>query len=81
MLLGWQDPTDSNPPYPHLYYIGIARLALQSSDLDSDYRFLKQKGIEILSEPATVQADEVHGSRFFCFKDPDGTYLELVENF
>jgi catechol 2,3-dioxygenase-like lactoylglutathione lyase family enzyme len=80
-LLEWQDPTDSNPPYPHLYHIGIARLALQSSDLDSDYRFLKQKGIEILSEPATVRADEVHGSRVFCFKDPDGTYLELVENY
>ena len=25
--------------------------------------------------------DEFHGSRFFCFKDPDGTYLEIVENF
>jgi hypothetical protein len=78
-LLEWQDPTDSNPPYPHLYHIGIARLALLSSDLSSDYRL--QKGVEILSEPATVQADEFHGSRFFCFKDPDGTYLELVENF
>jgi catechol 2,3-dioxygenase-like lactoylglutathione lyase family enzyme len=80
-LLEWQDPTDTNPPYPHLYHIGIARLALLTSDLDSDYKFLKQKGVEILSEPATVQTDEFHGSRFFCFKDPDGTYLELVENF
>ena len=27
-LLEWQEPSDSNPPYPHLYHLGIARIAL-----------------------------------------------------
>jgi catechol 2,3-dioxygenase-like lactoylglutathione lyase family enzyme len=80
-LLQWQDPTDPHEPYPHLYHTGIARLALRSTDLDADYAFLKQLGVEVISEPATVKIDENHGSRFFCFKDPDGTYLELVESY
>ena len=30
---------------------------------------------------ADVAARAGHGSRFFCFRDPDGTVLELVESF
>lgn len=81
-LLEWQHPTDSSPPYPHLYHLGLARLALQTSDLDADYAYLQQQGVCIVSPPATVTLDGgQHGSRFFCFQDPDGTYLELVQNF
>lgn len=80
-LLEWQQPTDSDQPYPHLYHTGIARLALRSTDLDADYASLIEAGIEVVSEPAKVKVNESSGSRFFCFKDPDGTYLELVENY
>jgi len=80
-LLEWQSPNDKAPPYPHLYHIGLARIALSTTDLASDFSYLREQGVEILSEPATVMADDKHGSRFFCFKDPDGTYLELVESF
>ncbi len=80
-LLEWQSPTDNSPPYPHLYHLGLARIALRTSNLVADLEFLREQGVEILSEPATVMADEKHGSRFFCFKDPDGTWLELVESF
>ncbi|HJL60462.1 MAG TPA: VOC family protein [Pseudomonadales bacterium] len=80
-LLEWKDPKDSDPPYPHLYHTGLARLAMLTTDLQADYDFLKEAGVEIMSEPATVSVDGEHGSRFFCFKDPDGTFLELVENF
>ena len=57
------------------------RLALRSSDLQADYDYLVAPGVEVLSPPATVYAGANHGSRFFCFKDPDGTFLELVEQF
>jgi catechol 2,3-dioxygenase-like lactoylglutathione lyase family enzyme len=81
-LLEWQDPTDNSPPYQHLYHLGLARLALQTSDMDADYAFLQQQGVHIVSPPATVSLDGgKHGSRFFCFQDPDGTYLELVQSF
>lgn len=78
-LLEWQSPRDDSPPYPNLHRPGLARLAMMSTDVDADLAFLQSKGVEILSPPATVMIDEHHGSRFFCFKDPDGTFLELVE--
>ena len=80
-LLEWEDPRDNSPPYPNLYRPGLARLALRTADIQADYEFLKKEGVEILSEPATVMSNEKHGSTFFCFKDPDGAFLELVESF
>lgn len=80
-LLEWKDPTDNGPPYPHLYHTGLARIALMSSDLDADLKFLVTNSVEIVGPVGTVSMDNGHGSRFFCFKDPDGIYLELVENF
>lgn len=80
-LLEWQEPRSTSQPYATLYQAGIARLALRTSDIDADYQYLVSQGVEVLSEPATVKLDDQHGSRFFCFKDPDGTFLELVESY
>ena len=78
-LLEWQEPTDNRPPYPNLYHLGIARVALSTNNLDSDVAFLKSEGVEFLSNPATVKIENQPETRFVCFKDPDGTILELVE--
>ena len=78
-LLEWQEPTDNRPPYPNLYHLGIARIALSTNDLDSDIAFLKSEGVEFLSDPATVKIENQPETRFICFKDPYGTILELVE--
>ena len=78
-LLEWLEPTDNRPPYPNLYHLGIARIALSTNDLDSDIAFLKSEGVEFLSDPATVKIENQPETRFICFKDPDGTILELVE--
>ncbi len=78
-LLEWQDPRNHSPPYEHLYHLGIARIALATDDLDSDVEFLKSNGVEFLSEPATVKLKDTSATRFVCFKDPDGTILELVQ--
>ena len=80
-LLEWQEPNDVAAPYGHLYHLGISRLALRTTDIDADHAFLKAQGVDILSPPATVAIDADHGSRFFCFQDPDGTFLELVETY
>lgn len=77
-LLEWQDPSDDAAPYPHLYHLGIARIALASDDLDGDMQRLTELGVEFLSPPATVQMQGAPATRFVCFKDPDGTILELV---
>lgn len=78
-LLQWQEPHDPSPPYPHLYHYGIARVALASSDLDADMQRLAAAGAEFLSSPAELGGDTGARVRFVCFKDPDGTVLELVE--
>ena len=79
-LLEWLEPRDESPPYPHLYHYGIARVALASSDLDGDVARLKAAGARFISEPARMPASSGSKARFVCFKDPDGTVLELVEN-
>lgn len=78
-LLQWLEPHDASPPYPHLYHYGIARVALACSDLDADMQKLGAAGAEFLSEPARMSAGPGTQLRFVCFKDPDGTVLELVE--
>ena len=78
-LLEWKEPHDPSPPYARLNHLGIARIALASSDLDGDMVRLQSQGVEFISEPATVVWEGHPDSRFVCFKDPDGTVLELVE--
>ena len=80
-LLEWKSPRDESPPYPNLYRPGLARIALSTDDINADYLFLIEKGIEVLSKPATVKMSDSSYSQFFCFKDPDGTFLELVQAF
>lgn len=78
-LLEWQDPTDPEPPYPHLHHLGLARIALRSGDFDADVETLRLAGVELISEPTSVVWPGQPTSRIVCFTDPDGTVLELVE--
>jgi catechol 2,3-dioxygenase-like lactoylglutathione lyase family enzyme len=79
-LLEWQDPRDERPPYDTLNHRGIARLALVTTDIESDIERLSAEGVEFLSqEVAVVEGPDGSATRFICFKDPDGTVLELVE--
>ena len=78
-LLEWKEPRDSSPPYPHLYHLGLARIALTTTDLDADMAELEREGVEFLSPPASLAGPAGAATRFVCFKDPDGTVLELVE--
>ncbi len=80
-LLEWQSPHDDEPPYPNLYHYGLARIAFASSDMDADLATLSSLDVEFVGPPARVMVDGVPaGGRFVCFKDPDGTVLELVES-
>jgi len=78
-LLEWKEPHDSEAPYPHLYHLGITRIALLTSNMEEDVQALKARGVEFLSEPVLLSPSDAPPVRFVCFKDPDGTILELVE--
>ncbi|MCP4589849.1 MAG: VOC family protein [bacterium] len=72
-LIQWFDPWRPDPPYGELNHLGMARVALRTTDLDGDMEYLQLMGVNFLTQPA---AD---GTRFAIFTDPDGVYYELVE--
>ncbi|MGH1491971.1 MAG: VOC family protein [Acidimicrobiales bacterium] len=74
-LLEWTTPRDPTPPYEHLGRLGIARLALRTTDLDGDVERLGAEGVTFLSPPQMMGSH----TRFVCFKDPDGSVIELIE--
>lgn len=74
-LLEWVEPRDPAPPYEHLGRLGIARLALRSTDLSADYDRLIADGVSFLSAPQMMGGH----TRFVCFRDPDGSIIELIE--
>ena len=80
-LIEWKQPQTAGAPYPHLYHTGIARIALFTKNLDEEYQRLKASGVEFVSEPVVIRFGNKAGGKFCCFKDPDGTFLELIEPF
>ena len=63
-LLEWRHPRDASPPYPHLYPLGLARIALTTSDLDADVAELEAAGVALLSPPARLEGPGGGGTRF-----------------
>lgn len=59
-----------------IYDIGRSHIAITVENLEHLYNILLQKGVMFISRP-TVSSD---GTAKVCFcKDPEGNYLELVE--
>lgn len=76
-LIEFTIPRNNEPPYANLNHLGMARAALPTNNLDNDYAYMTGVlGIEFLSPPTTRS----NGTRFAIFKDPDGTYYELIES-
>jgi len=64
-----------DPPYARLNHVGMAYATYSTTDIFGDYELLSDLGVEFVSAPAM----DFNGERFVFFKDPDGTYLKLVE--
>jgi glyoxylase I family protein len=75
-LLQFVAPSPEGHPYPALNYTGVARVCLKTKGIRQVYENLKAKGVKFLSEPKKLPGTEV---TIVCFKDPDGTFLELLE--
>ena len=84
-LIEWTDPPTggSSPtaaaragaPSAALTHVGAVRIALWTIGIDAEVERLRAAGVEFLSEPVAMP----DGTRFCCFKDPDGTVLELID--
>ncbi len=78
-LIEWKNPRTAGQPYPHLYHVGMARLALKTKNLPQVYEDLKARGVEFFSEPQELNFPNQGRASFACFTDPDGTILELID--
>lgn len=77
-LVKWNAPYDNSPPYEKPNHLGLARIALESIDIDEDTRKLTELGLEFYSEPVRTSG-AFSTFRIVFFEDPDGNVLELVE--
>ena len=77
-LIEWTSPKPIGETPSTLNHIGFARLCFYTKDIWADYEELKSEGIETLSAPKTLEFSDGSRAEALCFKDPDGTVLELV---
>ena len=78
-LVQFIEPPPQGTPYPTLNNIGICRIAFSVDDIDKANAKLQQMGVEFVAPLKKIagvgDSDEVG---VVCFKDPDGTVLELL---
>ena len=77
-LVQFIDPPTRGEPYPTLNNVGICRIAFTVDDIDKTYEELKAKGIEFVAPLKKLTGPGGARMGVVCFKDPDGTVLELI---
>ena len=71
-------PADNDTPIQQ-NYLGAMHLAFQVDDIEQKVAELREKGVEFLSDPNTVDEGVLAGWKWVYFHDPDKIPLELVE--
>lgn len=77
-LVEFIDPPTQGQPYPSLNNVGICRIAFTVDDIDQTYAELKGKGIQFVAPLKKLTGPGGAKIGVVCFKDPDGTVLELM---
>lgn len=77
-LVQFIDPPTQGQPYPTLNNVGICRIAFTVDDIDRTYADLKAKQIEFIAPLKKIAGPGGAKIGVACFKDPDGTVLELI---
>lgn len=75
-LVQWDGPAEAAPGPAHA--IGVSRLAITTGDARAVLAKLDQWAIPLLGPPCTLTVSETQSYDLFCFRDPDGTILEIV---
>ena len=73
-VLQFNEPKSTEAPYKSLNNLGVARLCFKVDDIAQAYADLEKMGVEMVG-PLLKKGDVT----MFCFKDPDGTYLEIID--
>ena len=74
-LIEFTVPRNETPPYVEINHLGMARAAMQTTNITADYKYLQEQGVEFIAAP-TSRSD---GTMFTIFSDLDGTHYELIE--
>ncbi len=74
-LIEFTIPRSEAAPYAALNHLGMAYAAMHTTNIAADYEYMRAMGVEFLAAP-TARAD---GTKFAVFKDPDGTFYQLIE--
>jgi len=77
-LVQFIDPPTQGQPYSTLNNVGICRIAFTVDDIDKTYEQLKAKGIQFVAPLKKLEGPGGATIAVVCFKDPDGTVLELL---
>jgi catechol 2,3-dioxygenase-like lactoylglutathione lyase family enzyme len=76
-LIEWVEPATKGTTPPDLAHVGAVRIALWTIGIDEEVERLKAAGVEFMSPVVSMGGG--NKTRFVCFKDPDGTVLELID--
>jgi len=77
-LVQFIDPPTQGQPYSTLNNVGICRIAFTVDDIDKTYEDLKTKRVEFVAPLKKLTGPGGAEMGVVCFKDPDGTVLELI---
>jgi len=77
-LVQFIDPPAQGQPYATLNNIGICRIAFTVDDIDRTYQELKEMGVAFVAPLKKIKGPGGAEIGVVCFKDPDGTVLELM---
>ena len=77
-LVQFIDPPPQGQPYPSLNNIGICRIAFTVDDIDQTYADLQKMEVQFVAPLKKIKGPGGAEIGVVCFKDPDGTILELI---
>ncbi|WP_159931127.1 VOC family protein [Oceanicoccus sp. KOV_DT_Chl] len=73
------ESTSTDQAYEDVNHLGIARIAIETTNLDQDIKVLTANGVDFYTEEAVVPSGPLSFLRYVAFEDPDGTVIELVQ--
>jgi catechol 2,3-dioxygenase-like lactoylglutathione lyase family enzyme len=77
-LVQFIDPPTQGQPYATLNNVGICRIAFTVDDIDRTYEDLKAMKVDFVAPLKKLTGPGGTPMGVVCFKDPDGTVLELL---
>lgn len=77
-LVQFIDPPTQGQPYPTLNNVGICRIAFTVDDIDKTYAQLQELKVDFVAPLKKIDGPGGAKIGVVCFKDPDGTILELI---